>query len=256
MYESGDTLGYRAPVPASQDMGRTLFRFRSLTPVPVVFLLAWLLWRSRGGDAAQGGFAPWMLGPLVALAGQALRFYVLGLVPEGTSGQGSVIEASTLNTRGPYAFVRNPLYLGNLFIVLGLLVVAHDPWVALVALAFFFGEYFFIIRAEEAYLRSRFREQFDAWCQQVRRWVPRLTPAAQGTLRAGGFDWKRALKKEHNPLMAWGTGTLALMGWNAWSSQALTNGLATTLLVLEICLTVFFIAVKGWKHRWLRRSPA
>lgn len=238
------------------DLGRTLFRFRSLTPVPVVFLIAWLLWRSRGVAGAEGGGWWWLLGPAVALAGQALRFYVLGLVPEGTSGQGSVIEASTLNTRGPYAYVRNPLYVGNLLIVVGLLLVAQDPWVALVALAFFFGEYFFIIRAEEAFLRSRFGEQFDAWCREVRRWVPRLTPASQGTLRPGGFDWRRALKKEHNPFMAWGTGTLALVAWNAHAAGTLTPALTAALLAAQVCLTVFFVSVKGWKHKWLKRSAA
>jgi protein-S-isoprenylcysteine O-methyltransferase Ste14 len=243
-------------VAATQDMGRTLFRFRSLTPVPVVFLLAWLLWRSRGAGSSMDGSALWMLGPLVALVGQALRFYVLGLVPEGTSGQGSVIEASTLNTRGPYAYVRNPLYVGNLLIVCGLLIVAHDVWVALFALAFFFGEYFFIIRAEEAFLRSKFGATFDAWCQEVRRWVPRLTAASGGRLRDGGFDWKRALKKEHNPLMAWGTATLALVAWNEYARGALTTQLAVTLLVMEACLAVFFVGVKGWKHRWFVRSPA
>jgi iron(III) transport system permease protein len=103
----------------------------------VVFLVAWLLWRSRFSPGPLVGTPFWLLGPLVCGLGQALRFYVLGLVPEGTSGQGSVIEASTLNTRGPYAYVRNPLYVGNLFIVLGLLLLAQDVWVALVALADF-----------------------------------------------------------------------------------------------------------------------
>ena len=243
-------------MPATLDMGRTLFRFRSLTPVPVVFLLAFLLWRSRGVPGPFDGSALWVLGPLVALVGQSLRFYVLGLVPEGTSGQGSVIEASVLNTRGPYAYVRNPLYVGNLLIVLGLLIVAHDPWVALVGLAFFFGEYFFIIRAEEAFLRQKFGASFDAWCSEVRRWVPRLTAAAGGQLRAGGFDWKRALKKEHNPFMAWGSATLGLWAWNLYAQGALTAALAVTLLAMEVGLTVFFVAVKGWKHRWFVRSPA
>ena len=247
---------YEGPATDHMDLGRTLFRFRSLTPVPVVFLLAWLLWRSRFSPGPLLGTPFWMLGPIVCLLGQALRFYVLGLVPEGTSGQGSVIEASTLNTRGPYAYVRNPLYGGNLFLVVGLLIVAQDVWVALVALAFFFGEYFFIIRAEEAFLRSRFGEQFDAWCKEVNRWVPRLTRARDGKLRDGGFDWKRALKKEHNPFMAWGTATLALVAWNHHAVGALSTPLATLLIALEIALTLFFVGVKGWKHKWLSRSAA
>ena len=124
-------------------LGQFLFRLRSFTPVPVIAALAFLLARSRGTPGPGGSevdAALNVLGLAVALAGQALRFYTLGLVPEGTSGQGNVIEASTLNTRGPYAYVRNPLYLGNLGICLGLMLIAHDVWVYLGGLAFFFGD--------------------------------------------------------------------------------------------------------------------
>ena len=237
-------------------LGQVLFRFRSFTPVPVIALLAWLLWRGRGASA--GAAEPFLhaLGPLVALAGQAFRFYVLGLVPEGTSGQGHALEASTLNTRGPYAHVRNPLYVGNLLIVLGLLLFAHDVLAAVLALAFFFGEYFFIIRAEESFLRQRFGAAFDAWCQHVHRWVPRLRPWAGGTLRPGGYDWKRALKKEHNPFTAWTTGLLALWAFEAWARGALDARLAGLLLGLEAAVLLFFVGVKGWKHRWLARVRA
>src|SRR5689334_2271776 len=104
-------------------LGRILFKFRSWTPVPVLGLLALELARTRGQPGPGG--PSWdaaldALGLAVAAVGQALRFYTLGQVPEGTSGQGAVLEAVTLNTRGPYAHVRNPLYLGNLGICLGL----------------------------------------------------------------------------------------------------------------------------------------
>src|SRR3954470_18209716 len=140
-------------------LGQTLFRLRSFTPVPVIVGLAFLLARSRAAAGPGGPEADAALnwiGLAVALAGQALRFYTLGQVPEGTSGQGDVLEAVTLNTRGPYAYVRNPLYVGNLGICLGLLLIAHDPWVYAIGLLFFFGEYFFIIRAEESFLGARF----------------------------------------------------------------------------------------------------
>src|SRR5688500_1821518 len=88
-------------------VGQVLFRFRSLTPVPVIAALLFLLWRSRpepGPGGAQVDLALDVAGLLLALLGQALRFYTLGLVPEGTSGQGNKLEAVVLNTRGPYSF--------------------------------------------------------------------------------------------------------------------------------------------------------
>jgi hypothetical protein len=64
------------------------------------------------------------------------------------------------------------------------------------------------------------------------------------------------LKKEHNPFMGWGTATLALVAWNHHAVGALSSALATALVAAQVALTLFFVSVKGWKHRWLSRSAA
>ncbi len=235
-------------------LGRVLFKFRSITPLPVLALLVWLLWRSRGAAGPGGILVDELLdlvGVSLCILGESLRFYVTGQVPDGTSGQNDRLEAVVLNTRGPYAFVRNPLYVGNLFLVLGLLCVAHDPFVYAVGLAFFFGEYFFIIRAEEDFLRTRFVHAFDDYCAKVPRWIPRLSPAFTGALREGGFDWRRALKKEHNPTMAWVTGVVALLGWESWARHGVQPATLTALLIFEVLALLAFAGIKGWKHAWL-----
>jgi len=237
-------------------VGRVLFRFRSFTPVPVLIGLAYLLWRSRGVPGPGGEVVDLWLnvaGVAVAFLGQALRFYTLGQVPEGTSGQGSALEAKTLNTRGPYAYVRNPLYVGNLGIVLGLCLVANSPLAYAAALGFFFGEYFFIIRAEESFLRARFGPVFDEYTSRVRRWVPRLTPAYPGTLRAG-FDWKRALKKEHNPFAYWASGMLLLFAWEKWERGEWTVTLAGALGAAQLAVLCLFVLTKAYKRGLLFRD--
>lgn len=237
-------------------VGRTLFRLRSLTPVPVIVLCGWLLWQSRGAPGPGGPTVDLVLdgvGLAIALAGQVLRFYVLGWVPEGTSGQNLSIQASTLNTTGPYAYVRNPLYVGNLGIVLGLCLVANDPWVTLIALAFFFGEYFFIIRAEEDFLRSKFGAAFDEFVRTVPRWVPRLTPARAGALRSGGFDARRALKKEINPFSAWTLGALLLLGWETHARRGLDSLSIMLLSGAAGAIVGALLIVKAWKKGWLFR---
>jgi protein-S-isoprenylcysteine O-methyltransferase Ste14 len=234
-------------------LGRVLFRFRSFTPVPVLLGLGWLLWRSRGVSGPGGlhlDSALDVLGILVALAGQSLRFYTLGQVPEGTSGQGNALEASTLNTRGPYAYVRNPLYVGNLGICLGLLLIANDPWVYLGGLAFFFGEYFFIIRAEEDFLRQKFGAAYDEFLTRVPRWIPKLKPAYEGQLRMG-FDLRRALKKEHNPFTAWASGALLLIGWELGARGGLSTQWLALLVSLEAMVLVSFGLIKAYKRGWL-----
>ncbi|MBE2249724.1 MAG: hypothetical protein IAE78_09250 [Myxococcus sp.] len=235
-------------------LGRVLFRLRSLTPVPVLALCVWVLWRSRaepGPGGADVDFAFDLLGLTLAIAGQVLRFYVLGRVPEGTSGQNLSIQASTLNTTGPYAYVRNPLYVGNLGIVLGLCFIAHQPWVYALALGFFFGEYFFIIRAEEDFLRSKFGAAFDEFCEVVPRWVPRLTPATKGSLRAGGFDWRRALKKEINPFSAWSLGAIGLWAWESAARGTLSTGWLAGFVSAGAMVLVSLLVVKAWKKGWL-----
>jgi protein-S-isoprenylcysteine O-methyltransferase Ste14 len=237
-------------------LGNVLFRFRSFTPVPVLVLLTWRLWTSRGQPGPGGAEVDGLLnalGLLVALVGQALRFYTLGQVPEGTSGQGSELEAVTLNTRGPYAFVRNPLYVGNLGICLGLLLIAHDSWVYLGGLLFFFGEYFFIIRAEEDFLRRTFGAPYEEFLAKVPRWVPRLTPAYSGQLRQG-FDVRRALKKEHNPFTAWASGALLLLGWEHHARGTLGQGTLMLLVALEAVVLVSFALIKAYKRGWVLRG--
>ena len=107
----------------------------------------------------------WLAAGLALCAlGQALRAWVLGQVPDGTSGQNEKLIATSLNTEGPYALTRNPLYLGNLCITLGLCLLAHDVWLLLLAALLFWLQYRPIIAAEEEFLRSRFGARYDAWC--------------------------------------------------------------------------------------------
>ncbi|HVE84815.1 MAG TPA: isoprenylcysteine carboxylmethyltransferase family protein, partial [Myxococcales bacterium] len=203
-----------------------------------------------GGPAVDAALNA--LGLAVAAAGQALRFYTLSLVREGSSGQGSVLQATHLNTRGPYARVRNPLYLGNLGICLGLLLIAHDPWAYLVGLGFFFGEYHFIIRAEERFLLEQHGDAYRDFLARVPRWVPRLTPAYPGALN-DRFDWRRGLKKEHNPFAAWATGAILLLGWELSARGALPAGRLAALAVAEGVVVVAFALIKAYKRRWLFR---
>ena len=72
---------------------------------------------------------------------------------------------------GPYAYVRNPLYLGSIIIAIGFTVAARDLWVAIVVLAMFAFIYVPVIRGEETFLRK----QFPAYDDYARR-VPSLLP--------------------------------------------------------------------------------
>jgi protein-S-isoprenylcysteine O-methyltransferase Ste14 len=238
-------------------LGRWLFRWRSLTPLPVIALLIWLELEGTSGPAPLP--IGWALGAVTLCAlGQALRAYVRGVVPLSTSGQGLQLAARSLNTAGAYRFCRNPLYLGNLLILAGLLALAFGPDRNLLAgaigLAFFFFEYHFIIRAEEDFLESRFGDVYRKYCSQVPRFWPRLTPAASaGTLEP--FDWRRAVRTEHNGAAAWIFGVLAIAGLRTLGDPRTVGGSAAAPWVAALLLLgVVYLFVKGWKRGWWLRG--
>jgi protein-S-isoprenylcysteine O-methyltransferase Ste14 len=218
--------------------GRALFKWRSFTPVLLALVAVPMLWRSRGPASPL-----WLVaGVALCAAGQALRAWVLGLVPDGTSGQGEKLMATSLNTSGPYALTRNPLYLGNLGITLGLCFIAHDVRVLVLVALLFALQYRAIIAAEEGFLRQRFGAAYDAWCARVPRFWPRRLAFPSGK---HPWDPRRVLRKEHNPAAAWIALAIVLV-----ASDRLQRPLWPFAIALAVVL-VLWLSVKGWKHRWL-----
>jgi protein-S-isoprenylcysteine O-methyltransferase Ste14 len=127
---------------------------------------------------------------LLVVPGVWLRAYAAGYVRKNTE----------LTQTGPYAYTRNPLYLGSMMIAFGFAVAAAS-WVILVVLAGLFGViYLPTIRSEEQFLREHFAE-FAEYARRVPRLLPRLT-AAPGEGERGRFSSERYLHhREYNALM-------------------------------------------------------
>lgn len=126
----------------------------------------------------------------------------LGLVIPGlllrALASGHVRKNEQLATSGPYAYTRNPLYLGSLILAIGFTVAARSWWIALGLLIFFAAVYIPVIRGEEAFLRSRFPE-FDDYARNVPSMLPRLTPYRR---EQGAFSWGLYKKhREYNSLL-------------------------------------------------------
>jgi protein-S-isoprenylcysteine O-methyltransferase Ste14 len=119
---------------------------------------------------------------------------------------GHVRKNEALATSGPYAYTRNPLYLGSLLVAIGFAVAALSWWVAAGLVAMFFAIYIPVIRSEEAFLRERFPE-FQEYANEVPRMIPRMTPAFRNEASAE-FSMDLYLKhREYNALL----GSLALV---------------------------------------------
>jgi protein-S-isoprenylcysteine O-methyltransferase Ste14 len=114
---------------------------------------------------------------------------------------GHVRKNEALAMSGPYAYTRNPLYLGSLLIGIGFALAARSWWVGVVLIAMFFAIYVPVIRSEEAFLREKFPE-FQTYARAVPRMIPRITPAFRNQADSGGFSTSLYLKhREYNALL-------------------------------------------------------
>jgi protein-S-isoprenylcysteine O-methyltransferase Ste14 len=139
------------------------------------------------------------LGAIVIVPGLLLR----------ALASGHVRKNEALATSGPYAYTRNPLYLGSLLIGIGFAVAARNWWVGVALVVMFFAIYLPVIRDEEAFLRQKFPE-FEEYAQRVPRILPRIAPrpAEKGEAPAG-FCMDLYLKhREYNALL----GSMLLAG--------------------------------------------
>lgn len=141
----------------------------------------WELVKHRPAGAAVA----WSL--LLVIPGLALRGYASGYVKKN----------SELTITGPYAHVRNPLYLGSILIAAGFAVALMSWAFAGVLVAFFLLIYVPVIASEEAFLRDTFLE-YEWYCARVPRLVPRLTPVrAPDGNRGQDGSFSLALYRKH-----------------------------------------------------------
>jgi protein-S-isoprenylcysteine O-methyltransferase Ste14 len=148
----------------------------------------------------------WLARPSCRSLALGAALIIPGLVIRALAS-GHVRKNEALAMSGPYAYTRNPLYLGSLLIGIGFALAARSWWVGALLVAMFFAIYVPVIRSEEAFLRERFPE-FEAYAQAVPRMIPRFTPAFRNQADTGGFSLDLYLKhREYNGLL----GAVAMM---------------------------------------------
>lgn len=174
------------------DFRALVFKYRSYTPIPL--LLAILLFAAPLPASLAAGF-------VVTVLGQALRLWAVSHAGGATRTTGTVGAGAELITHGPFAYVRNPLYVGNFLIALGfcLMAWAWMPWLLLIYLVLFGLQYQMIVSLEEEHLHQRFGKIYADYLTQVPRFIPRLTPfRPQST---PGMPLARALRIEKDTLL-------------------------------------------------------
>jgi protein-S-isoprenylcysteine O-methyltransferase Ste14 len=164
-------------------MGHWVFPRRLLIPLPAI-ALALIFFRPKHIYGRYELLGLLFSGLLVA-AGVGLRIWAGGCAGDHT--RTDTIGAPQLATNGPYAYVRNPIYLGNLILGLGMIGLMRDPRLLVLYALIFPFLYVMIVPAEEQFLRERFGKDYERYCDAVPRMIPRLSRWRGAARRS--FDW-------------------------------------------------------------------
>ncbi|MCC7158816.1 MAG: isoprenylcysteine carboxylmethyltransferase family protein [Ignavibacteria bacterium] len=153
-------------------LGQFFFKYRSYTPL--VFIIPMLLY-------ARPTIVTLIIGGVLVIIGEFIRFWGVSYAGSETRTTGKV-GASNLVTQGPFAYVRNPLYIGNIFMYLGVSIMSNSlvPFLQVLSVVYFSFQYYFIIEEEEEFLKKEFKSKYDEYFSSVNRFLPKLSPYSEG----------------------------------------------------------------------------
>ena len=237
--------------------GGFFFRYRNYA-FPAVLLGMLLLLRPQllYGTEVWDRWLDW-LGALIAFGGQALRAATIGFAYIKRGGLNKQVYADRLVTGGLFGVCRNPLYLGNALILLGLLVVFNHPVAYLCGIGFFGFAYHAIVRTEESYLLAKFGAEYRNYCGRVNRWLPdlaRLRPALAGMR----FSWRRVVLKDYGSTAGWLCIALLLEDYEEilWEQLSLLSGALAPSYGAIAAIALAAAAIRGLKKSGRLREAA
>lgn len=176
------------------DIRRLIFTYRSYTPIPFLLVMIWF---------AQPTPLSLVVGFAIVMMGEMIRFWGVSIAGAETRTTGGV-GGTYLITNGPFGYVRNPLYVGNMLLYAGIGVMSYAlfPWLLLGACAWFYLQYYLIVTKEEEFLAVKFANEYAAYTKEVRRFLPRLTPYVAPGPFPKSLDPAEGLASEKRTLQA------------------------------------------------------
>lgn len=186
--------------------GNWLFKYRGILPL-FVFLLGLLIFLRNESNPSN-----WVVEGtdyeiiyeisclFVSLVGFIIRVYTVGYTPPNTSGRNTERQvANVLNTKGIYSIMRNPLYVGNFFMWLGIAMLTGNLWFIIAFILLYFLYYERIIFTEERFLISKFGDDYLNWASKTPVAFPKFSNFIKND---HAFNWRKVLRQEKNGLAA------------------------------------------------------
>lgn len=190
---SSEVKGLEPPPAESKkpfDVREFLFRHRDHVPIPFAIATLVGMWLYHP-DFAEGSAAlAW--GTIAAavvciILGELLRIWSVG--HSGRTTRAKSLKAPALATGGPYAVVRNPIYVGNFLLGLGYVLLTRIHWVVAAYVVFFFIQYTLIVNIEEEFLEGKFGDDYREYRKRVKRFLPNLSRLGSSGTPGEEFRW-------------------------------------------------------------------
>jgi len=172
-------------------LGNFFFKYRGFTPIPFILTVLYF---------AQPTLFSLISGIIIMLLGEWTRFW--GVAYAGGATRTRNVGAPRLITSGPFGYVRNPLYIGNIIMYAGAAIIANVwmPYLIIAVLFYFAFQYYFIVKLEEQKLTELFQDTYSDYLQAVPRFMPRLKPIIVQDPTEPNF--RNALRSEKSTLMS------------------------------------------------------
>jgi protein-S-isoprenylcysteine O-methyltransferase Ste14 len=226
-------------------LGNFLFRNRN-----GIFPLFYLMLFVPSWEVFPNPVTAMIIGFSVTITGQLIRIITIGLVYIIRGGKDRRVYAEDLVTTGIFSHCRNPLYVGNILILVGLGIASNSLLFMTVFTPLFLFFWQAIVLAEENYLRNKFGEQYNDYCKRVNRWLINFNGIGK-TLRSMQFKWKRVIIREYNATYIWMTGAVLIVMKHFYfhdSQFDFRKNLPVFISILVLLLLLYLFA------RYLKKS--
>jgi protein-S-isoprenylcysteine O-methyltransferase Ste14 len=191
-----------------------------------------------------------LIGLTISALGQMIRVLTIGLVYIMRGGKDRRIFADGLVTTGIFTHVRNPLYVGNALVLVGLGIASNSILFNCMATPLFLFFWHAIVHAEERYLFDKFGELYSNYCDNVNRWIPKFSGFAK-TLKSMRFNWKRVVIREYNSTYIWMTGAVLIVLKHSYLHSTLYKFNSVKSIVIIVLILLFLLYLTA---RYLKKS--